>query len=275
MSEGRDAALLDRLAEIAGGALLDAHRDPDHNRAVLTLGSTDGAALEAAVRHLVEAAVSAMDIRHHRGVHPRFGVVDVVPFVPVDAAGTPARTGDDLTRAVAARDRLAAWAGTTLGLPCFVYGPERSLPDVRRHAFAGLAPDTGPAGPHPTAGACAVGARPALLAYNVWLATGDVSVARSIAAAVRRPAVRALGLDVGGHAQVSCNLLDPAAVGPATVLEQVTALAGEAGVAVARAELVGLAPLAVVEALDPATRDRCDLDTDRTFEARLGRLRRR
>ena len=124
---------------------------------------------------------------------------------------------------MAARDRFAAWAGDALGLPCFVYGPERSLPDLRRQAWRDLAPATGPAVAHPTAGAAAVGARPVLVAYNLWLAgdqdyreTGDLlGMARQFAATIRGPGIRALGLLVGDRVQVSCNLTEPWNVGPA------------------------------------------------------------
>lgn len=275
VSEGRRIAVLDQLASAAGSALLDLHHDPHHNRAVLTIGASDATGTETAVRRVAELAVTLLDVRRHQGVHPRLGVVDVVPFVPVDESGAPAGPGDDLAVAIAARDRFAAWAAQALRLPCFVYGPERTLPDVRRRAFDGLQPDVGPQSRHPSAGACAVGARAALVAFNVWLDSSDVAIARSIAAAIRGPAVRALGLDVGGQAQVSCNLIDPFSTGPAAVLQQVSARAVQAGVGVDRAELVGLAPLAVVEALEPATRARCDLDRDRTFEARLARARAR
>jgi glutamate formiminotransferase len=230
-----------------------------------------GGDVEAAARRLAQAAVLAIDLRRHHGAHPRVGAVDVVPFVPIDATGAAARPGDDLGRAIAARQRFATWAATTLGLPCFVYGPERTLPEVRRHAFDGLQPDTGPPVPHPSAGACAVGARPALVAYNVWLKGSDIAAARKIADAIRGPAVRTLGLGIGGHAQVSCNLVDPFTVGPDAVLAAVTTAARGLGVEVARPELVGLAPLAVVAALDPEARARCGVDLDHTFEARLRR----
>src|SRR5204863_6924993 len=106
-----------------------------------------------------------------------------------------------------ARYPFAAWAGDTLSVPSFLYGPDRSLPDVRREAFRSLAPEVGPPSPHPTAGAICVGAREVLIAYNLWLVPGtDVTVASRIAAAVRGPSVRALGLDLEGLAQVSLNL---------------------------------------------------------------------
>jgi glutamate formiminotransferase len=116
-----------------------------------------------------------------------------------------------------------------------------------------------------------VGARPALVAYNVWLTTPEVSVARAVAKAIRGPAVRALGLAVGGVTQVSCNLVDPLAIGPAQVYDAVRRLAEEAGTEVARAELVGLAPAAVVEAVPSTRRVALDLDSEKTIEALLSR----
>ncbi len=205
VSEGRDAGVLLALAAAAGGTLLDVHSDPHHHRSVFTLGG-GAVVVEADARALAAAAVARLDLRRHVGVHPRLGVVDVVPFVPLG--------GSTLADAVAARDRFLAWAGVELGLPGFAYGPERTLPDVRRRAFVDLAPDAGPFVPHETAGAVCVGAREVLVAFNVWLADGaDLALAREVARAVRGPAVRALGLDVGGRAQVSMNLVDPLVVG--------------------------------------------------------------
>ena len=195
------------------------------------------------------------------GAHPRLGVVDVVPFAPL--------SGSALTDAVAARDRFAGWAAAELGLPCFVYGPERSLPDVRRAAFSTLVPDAGPPVAHPTAGAVCVGARPVLVAYNVWL-TGGLAEARRVAAAVRGPYVRALGLDVGGRAQVSMNLVDPFVVGPEAAYDTVAAHAAVEG-----AELVGLVPEDVVATVGRRRWAELDLDPSRTIEARLARPRRR
>ena len=266
VSEGVDADVLVALGRAAGGSLLDLHADPHPPRSVLTLG---GPATEDAVRALARVAVARLDLRHHDGVHPRFGVVDVVPFVPLDAAGAPRAEGTGLEPALEARDGFAAWAAEELALPCFVYGPERTLPELRRHAFVDLAPDTGPDRPHPTAGACAVGARGALVAFNVWLATTDLAVARAVALAVRRPGLRTLGLATGDHTQVSCNLVDPARLGPAEVYDAVAAAASGLETAVVRAELVGLAPRAVVEAVAERRWPELDLSLERTIEARL------
>jgi glutamate formiminotransferase len=255
VSEGRRLDAVARIGAAAGRLLLDTHTDPDHNRSVLTLAGPS-AEVEKAARAVARAAVEEIDLRVHHGVHPRLGAVDVVPFVPLGST--------TMATAVAARDAFAAWAASALDLPCFLYGEERPLPEVRRRAFHDLPPDAGPGRPHPTAGAVAVGARPVLVAYNVWLASDDVDLARTIARSLRSEHVRALGLEVGGHAQVSCNLLSPRTVRPDAVYDAVAATT-----AVVRAELVGLVPAEVVEAIAPARRRELDLDLSRTIEARL------
>lgn len=262
VSEGRRPAVIDALAGAAGPGLLDLHCDPHHHRCVLTLA---GPGVEKAARDLATETVKLVDLRLHMGVHPRIGALDVVPFVHLD---------EDPARALAARDDFARWASTALRLPCFLYGPERSLPELRRRAFSTLLPDMGPTRPHPTAGAVAVGARAPLVAYNLWLAHPDVKVARVIAGSLRyvfarsgdrgAPAVRALGIEVGGAVQVSCNLLDPDRIGPAQVFDAVTARAD-----IARAELVGLVPATVLAQIPEWRWNQLDLADDRTIEARL------
>jgi glutamate formiminotransferase len=255
IAEGRDDERLARLVECCGADLLDVHRDPHHHRSVFTLVG------EEAPRRLAAGAVQLIDLAAHRGVHPRIGVVDVVPFVALD--------GSTSADALAARDRFCAWAADELMLPCFRYGPERTLPEVRRDAFATLVPDCGPPHPHPTAGACAVGVRPPLVAYNVWVSAPDLPTVRRVAAAVRRPALRTLGLKVGDRFQVSCNLVAPDELGPA----EATALVDEAGRSVGAlvegCELVGLVPRSVLDRIDPAEWSRLDLAADRTIEARI------
>jgi glutamate formiminotransferase len=255
VSEGRDRAVITALAAAGGRWVLDVHSDPHHHRSVLTMA---GEGLEGAVQAVAAEAVARLDLRSHEGAHPRLGVVDVVPFVPL--------SGSTMDEAVAARDRFLAWAGSELALPGFAYGPERSLPEVRRSAFAPLAPSAGPPAPHPTAGAVCVGARPVLVAYNVWLAPGaGVDDARRVAREVRVPGVvRALGLDVGGRAQVSMNLVEPLRVGPAAAFDAVRARA-----AVERAELVGLLPAAVLDDVPPARWDELDVGWSQTIESRL------
>jgi glutamate formiminotransferase / 5-formyltetrahydrofolate cyclo-ligase len=253
VSEGRRGPVMDGIATAAGRALLDVHADPHHHRMVLTLVG------EEAPRAVATAAVSRLDLRDHAGVHPRIGVVDVVPFVPWNGA--------PLADAVAARDRFARWIATELGVPAFCYGPERALPEVRREAFRGLSPDAGPLAPHPTAGAVAVGARPPLVAWNVVLAEPDLGLAQRIAVAIRGPNLRALGLQVGDEVQVSMNLIAPEVLGPDRAWDLVAAQAP-----VDRAELVGLIHRSVLDRIPPERWPELDLAADRTVEARLGQL---
>ena len=266
------------MASPAGVTLLDVHTDHHHHRSVLTLGGPPGQ-VESAARLVVAAAIERIDLATHTGVHPRLGAADVVPFVGLGPPG--AAPGVDLRWSLAARDRFARWAGDTLALPCFLYGPRRSLPEVRRLAFTSIAPDTGPSRPHPTAGASAVGARPALIAYNIWIdGAGDgapdlrhhraLAVARTVAAGLRGPALRTLGLSIGSAAQVSCNLIDVAAVSVVDVYDRVAAEVENHGCSVLRAELVGLLPDAQLRAVPPRRWIELDLAEDRTIEARLG-----
>jgi glutamate formiminotransferase len=262
--------VLDGLASVVSRCLLDLHRDADHHRAVFTLGGPP-AAVERAARQLVTAAVHELDLTDHRGVHPRFGVADVVPFVPLGQA-RPVRGDEDLSPAVSARDRFAAWLAEELGMPCFLYGPlpdgERTLPEVRRRAFKDLWPDTGPPVPHPRAGAVAVGARRPLVAYNLWVSGLEDNDAASVAAAVRTPTLRTLALAVRGHRQISCNLVEPFVTGPADAYDAVAA-ALPGGAAIAAAELVGLVPQGVLDAVPQERWTTLDLSGASTIEARL------
>jgi glutamate formiminotransferase len=245
-----------RAAVAAHAAVLDVHRDPDHNRSVLTCaGEAD--ALVAGLLAGITVAVERIDLTVHRGVHPRVGAADVVPFVRFHEG--------DLRPARAARalgERVGA-----LGIPVLGYG---ELGDGHRPAFfrnggtEGLAarlaagevvPLYGPCVLHPTAGAVLLGVRHPLVAFNVDLRTADVGVARSIAAAVRErdgglPGVQALGLLMPrtGRAQVSMNLIDPAATPLHEVVSAVVRLAAERGVEVERGELVGLMPASAAAA---------------------------
>jgi glutamate formiminotransferase len=263
VSEGRDRSVLAILSRAAGRCLLDVHSDPDHHRSVFTLGGPE-AQVEAGVRDLARQAVSLLDLSHHLGVHPRIGVLDVVPWVAL--IGPPFQDSpppDGPVQARRARDRFAAWAGKELGLPVFLYGPDRSLPEVRKGAWRSLVPDVGPRSPHPTAGAVAVGYRPLLVAYNLWLRGANLTQAKVVAAQIRCQELRALGLQVGGNVQVSCNLLAPGLLGPAEAWKKVAALAE-----IERAELVGLIPETVLQATPRARWHQLDLSYERTIEAR-------
>lgn len=252
ISEGRDLDLVQEIARTAGSDLLDVHCDADHNRSVITVVGAD------APPAVINAAVERLDLRTHTGVHPRIGVVDVVPFVPL--AGS---TFDDALRT---RDAMSSWIANELQIPVFLYGPERTLPAIRRGAFTIVVPDFGPSEPHPTAGAVAVGARQLMLAWNLWLCEPDLDLAKSIASSIRGPGVRALALQVGDEVQVSMNLIDPQTVGPAEVYDRVAAVAE-----IARAELVGLAPHTVVDAVHENRWEQLNLSVETTIESRLQR----
>ena len=262
LSEGRDAARLAAFEHAAGVSFVNRHSDPVHHRSVFTLlGPADQ--LVSDTRRLLRDALATLDLTAHEGVHPRFGVADVVPFVPLNGA-----TMDD---AVALRNDTARWLASDEGVGCFLYGPDTlhgfsTLPEVRARARHGGEPDVPSATRDPRRGYAAVGAREVLMAWNVWLEDSSVTVAKELATAIRSASVRALGLDLGGATQVSCNLIGPATTGPLEVLRRVEQLLAGRG-RVARCELVGLAPASVLDALTAGEREACGLDPARTIEA--------
>lgn len=263
ISEGRNLKLLDDLRVTAGPSMRDLHADEWHHRSVFTL-INEPQLLILDVRNLIRTAFDALDLRRHEGVHPRFGVVDVVPFV--------ALAPEDSARAVELRDETAQWISENFDVPTFLYGAlegsVRTLPDVRRHAFDGLAPDFGPKSASPKLGAVAVGERPVLVAWNIWLSGVSRDETRVLAKAVRRHEVRSLALRAGGHTQVSCNLIDPMIVGPSVVYDEVAALLPEGG-EIRRCELVGLVPRNVLEAQERGRWAQLGLSDDQTIESRL------
>jgi glutamate formiminotransferase len=280
ISEGRDPEVLARLADACAWVLLDLHSDAVHHRSVFTLAGEELAVGDAA-RALTAQAVAILALDAHRGVHPRRGVVDVVPFVTLGDRHDGAFSAVELrhvgSSALQAREDFARWCASELEVPCFLYGPvssgvERTLPELRREGFESIQPDFGPHRAHPSAGAIAVGARPALIAYNVELASNDLDLARRCARAVRGPAVRALGLDLGDRVQVSCNLIDPFVLGPEQLMDLVVAELDGSGVEVARAELVGLIPRGVLRAVPEHRWAELGLSDSASIEARIGGL---
>ncbi|MGB8197575.1 MAG: hypothetical protein WCF25_11270 [Acidimicrobiales bacterium] len=263
ISEGRNLDLLDDLHVSAGQSLRDLHADPSHNRAVFTLVNED-TSLVRDVRSLIGAAFDRLDLRTHEGVHPRFGVVDVVPYVALEPA-SPAR-------ATELRDDTATWIGNECKVPVFLYGPlgggVRTLPDVRKRAFVALVPDHGPAVASPRLGAVAVGARPVLVAWNIWLAGVSRDETRALVKSVRRPEVRSLAFRAGQYTQVSCNLIDPLVIGPGVVYDEV-ARRLPAGGTIVRCELVGLVPRAVLDAVERGRWEQLGLSANQTIESRL------
>ena len=277
VAEGRDRATLDALAAACGPSLLDLHVDADHHRSVFTLAGPGRHDAAAAARALARGVGARLDLTGHRGVHPRLGALDVVPFVALE---------EPREVAVEAARSFAAWLGAELGVPAFLYDAAdpagRSLPEVRRAVDRGRAADVGPARAHPMLGVAAVGARAPLVAVNCWLARADLGLARSIAAGVRGrdgglPGVRALGLPLAsrGAVQVSLNVTDLEATGVEAACTEVRAQAEAAGTGVDRVEWVGLVPEAEVARCSPGFRAWSGLDRSRTVEARLAGVARR
>jgi len=253
-SEGRDTATIDALRAagtgVGGGVqLLDVQSDTAHNRSVFTFVGNPAAVVEAAFAAM-RVATERIDLTRHSGEHPRMGATDVVPFVPV--------AGITMDECVALARTLGERVGKELAIPVFLYAkaatrPEHErLPHIRKGEFEGLRertlqPDFGPPRVHPTAGATAIGARPFLVAFNVYLDTQEIAVAKEIAKQIRTssgglPGVQASGFIVDGLAQVSMNLLDIDITSPAVVFNAIKARAEKQGVGVQYSEIVGLIP---------------------------------
>jgi len=263
-SEGRDRAVIERIVAevqaVSGVKLLDVQADPDHHRSVVTFlgeaGAVERAALGAACK-----AVELIDMRQHKGSHPRMGAVDVVPFVPI--------LGSAMGDALAVAHRFAEAFAAACQVPIYYYEEaatieeRRNLADVRRGEYEGLAarladplwqPDVGPATLNARSGATAVGARFPLIAFNVNLDTDDLEIAKQIARAVRQSSgglryVKAMGvkLEERGLAQVSMNLVNYEKTPIHRAVELIRTEARRYGVGIRECELVGMVPLAALE----------------------------
>ena len=259
VSEGRDRNSIDAMAaavrEAPGVRLLDVSSDAAHHRSVLTFVG-DATAIRAGVLALFRAALPRIDLRAHRGEHPRMGAVDVVPFIPV--------RGSTVEECVALSREVGAAIAAEFGVPVFLYEDSasaehrRNLADVRKGQFEGFAekmkdsrwgPDFGPLAPHPSAGAVAIGARAFLIAYNINLGTRDLAVADRIARAIRHISggfryVKAMGVELAdrGLVQVSINMTNFRKTPLHRVFDCVRAEAERHGVPVVGSEIVGLSP---------------------------------
>jgi glutamate formiminotransferase len=286
-SEGRDAAVVDRIAEaiasVAGVLMLRTESDVDHNRSVITFAGDPEAVVEAAVRGVSRAA-ELIDLTRHTGQHPRMGAADVVPLVPIE--------GVDLEECIVLARRAADRIWEEAGVPVYLYeesavvAGHRNLADLRRGGFEAIrreiesdprrAPDVGGPGVHPTAGITAVGARHPLVAFNVMLGTSDVAVARRIARTVRFSSgglrfVKALGLELAsrGVVQVSMNLVDYRRTPVHVAFEMVRREAERYGVPVLGSELIGLIPRDALVAAAEYYLRLVDFDPSRVLETRL------
>jgi glutamate formiminotransferase len=253
------AGIANALRAVVGLRVLDVQSDATHNRSVLTLAG-DAAAMRAGIPLLFTEAVKAIDLRTHRGEHPRMGAVDVVPFIPI--------AGVTMAECVALAREIGEDVAARLNIPIFLYEEassspaRRNLEDIRRGEFEGLAakmaqpawaPDFGPAGPHPSAGASVIGARMPLIAYNINLATDRLDVAKKIATAIRMSSgglrfVKAMGIALEDRriVQVSMNLTNFEKTPIFRVFELVKREAARYGVTVLESEVVGLVPQAAL-----------------------------
>jgi glutamate formiminotransferase len=274
VSEGRNTSVLDELGDACGLSLLDRHFDQDHHRSVFTLAGPGPTDAEDAVRGLSRAVARLVRVNEHDGVHPRFGALDVVPFVALG----PSRL--EMERCIEAARSFAQWWSEEHNVPCFLYDKaherEVSLPDVRRRAFRISKPDFGPDEPHPLLGATAVGARPSLVAVNCVLEAKDIAIGNRIARAVREsdgglPGVRALAfeLDDGERVQVSMNLVDLEATGLEEAVFSVREYAIAEDTEVAEVELVGLLPGREMNRCSTRFLRWAGIDVDQTVETRI------
>ncbi len=250
--------MADAIRAAAGVRLLNTSSDAAHNRSVFTFVGT-GADLQRAVLTLFERAIADVDLREHRGEHPRLGAVDVVPFVPL--------TGATMAQCVATAKSTGAAIAERFGVPVYLYeeasdNPARKrLEDIRRGAFEGLKdkmsrpewiPDFGPPHPHPSVGATVVGARRILIAYNVNLESSRLDIAKAIARTVRQssgglPFVKAMGVRLAPEVvQVSMNLTNYEATPMHVAFDAVRREAERFGVTVRGSEVIGLVPQAAL-----------------------------
>ena len=261
-SEGCDARKVEAIVAsmcVEGVHLLDWSMDADHNRSVVTLAGEPAAIVEAAIRG-VGKAVDLIDLTRQHGVHPRIGAADVIPFVPI--------SGIKLEHCVLLARQAGLEIWRRFGVPVFFYEaaaarPDRAnLEDLRKGQFEGLQeavrkeaarrPELGGPGLHPTAGACAVGARKFLVAYNIYFGSNDVAAARSIAREIRAASgglkgVKAMGVLAHGRAQLSMNITDFEATPISQVYRTVSNLAARYKVDLAEGEVIGLIPEAACE----------------------------
>jgi glutamate formiminotransferase / 5-formyltetrahydrofolate cyclo-ligase len=285
-SEGTDARRVEAIVaamRVDGVRLLDWSMDADHNRSVVTIAGEPSAVIEAAVRG-VGKAVELIDLTRQQGVHPRIGAADVVPFVPVSGIKL------EQCALLARQAGLEIWR--RYSVPVFFYEAAAARPDranleeVRRGQFEGLRdavrkeaarrPDLGGPGLHPTAGACAVGARKFLVAYNIYFDSADVAIVRAIAREIRAASgglkgVKALGLLARGRAQLSMNITDFQATPISHVFRAVSSLALRHNAAPVEGEVIGLIPQAACERESEWMRQLSGFDPEtKILESRLG-----
>jgi glutamate formiminotransferase len=285
-SEGRDARRVEAIVAamcVEGVRLLDWTMDEGHNRSIVTIAGEPAAVLESAIRGAGKA-VDLIDLTRQQGEHPRIGAADVIPFVPI--------SGIKLEQCVLLARQAGLEIWRRFGVPVFFYEAAASRPDranldeVRQGQFEGLReavrressrrPDLGGPGLHPTAGACAVGARKFLVSYNIYFDSSDVAMVRAIAREIRATSgglkgVKAIGLLSHGRAQLSLNIPDFKATPISQVYRSVAALAARHKATVVEGEVIGLIPEAACERESEWMRQLVGFDEQtKVLEHRLG-----
>ena len=275
-SEGRRRNVINKIAAAGKKMVLATEWNADHNRSLMTLVG-EPEKVYRAVWEMIKVAVKQIDMRTHKGEHPRIGAVDVVPFVPV--------ANVTINECVKLAERLGKQVGKELKIPVFLYEAAATQPgrvnlaDVRKGEYEGLVkemrkPNFGPNKMHPTAGAMVIGARKYLVAYNVNLDTDDVQIAKDISNVIREkngglPGVKALGFAVDGKAQISMNLVDFERTNIDGAYAAIKEEAEKRGVKIANSEIYGMIPL---EALVKMARDglqATDFKSNQILETRI------
>lgn len=283
-SEGRDPdfmeAIHDAILNDTETMILDQSADPDHNRSVFTLAGTPDSLMKS-VFQFTSTAIERIDMREHKGVHPCIGAVDVIPFIPLNDTR--------LSECIALSEKVAKLLADSFEMPIYLYGKSARVPehqrlaDIRRGGYAALAheihsvperhPDFGPA-QLPPYGGCSVGARDFLIAWNIYLDTADIAIAKAIAGEIRESSgglkgVQAIGLPVKGRAQVSMNITDFHAAPLKKVYEAVERLAVKAGTGILSSELIGLLPQAALAGSSAEALKISNFSPERIIENRL------
>ena len=284
-SEGRRLSVINKIADsskkVKGVKVLDVEWDRSHNRSLVTIVGTPEDILKAAFE-MVKTATKLIDMRKHKGEHPRIGATDVIPFIPV--------SGTTINECVVLSNKLARKVADELKIPVYMYEASAkkknriNLADIRKGEYEGLRkeietnperkPDYGPSQMHPTAGATVIGARKYLVAYNVNLETKDVEIAKKIAGKIREkdgglPGVKALGFKVGGFAQVSINLVDFEKTNFDEAYRAIEKEAKKLNVKIKNSEIYGMIPL---EAVTRAAKNSFKIEglkSDQILEKRL------
>lgn len=273
ISEGKNQEVIDSISKAGGNPVLDIHSDFDHNRSVITIGSTELDEVIDSVKNIFQKGNELLDLADHIGVHPRLGAIDVVPFISYDDS-----IFEPNSQTIEAAHEFGAWVNNSFDLPVFFYdfASEQflSLPEIRKNAFVKISPSFSSRGKKQNDAVC-VGARKPLLAINVDLDCTDIKFAKDIAKTLRESSgghkgVRAIGLELSSkdRVQVSMNIVDTIAVNAETICTEIKEIANERDIS-AKVELVGLVPEHQFKLWSDSFKTWANLDKTKTVENHL------